>query len=112
MPGATNVGGMCQFPNSVSICEDNGLMVGKTLAHETGHSWVYGKKILHDSIMVVMMKMVVHEDGDDEDGDDDGGDDEGGDDDGGNDGGGWWWWWWWFMMVNVGGEDGDHYDKG
>ncbi|CAB3979049.1 A disintegrin and metallo ase with thrombospondin motifs 6-like [Paramuricea clavata] len=36
--GVTNVGGMCQFPNSVSICEDNGLMVGKTLAHETGHS--------------------------------------------------------------------------
>ena len=36
--GVTNVGGMCQFPSSVSICEDNGLMVGKTLAHETGHS--------------------------------------------------------------------------
>ena len=36
--GVTNVGGMCQFPSSASICEDNGLMVGKTLAHETGHS--------------------------------------------------------------------------
>lgn len=36
--GLTRTRGMCIFPNSASIGEDNGLMLGMTLAHETGHT--------------------------------------------------------------------------
>jgi len=36
--GLTRTRGMCNFPNSASIGQDNGLMLGMTLAHETGHS--------------------------------------------------------------------------
>lgn len=36
--GLTRTRGMCIFPNSASIGQDNGLMLGMTLAHETGHS--------------------------------------------------------------------------
>ena len=31
---------MCNFPNSACVGQDNGLMLGMTLAHETGHRWV------------------------------------------------------------------------
>ncbi|XP_015756260.1 PREDICTED: A disintegrin and metalloproteinase with thrombospondin motifs 18-like [Acropora digitifera] len=36
--GLTRTRGMCIFPNSASVSQDNGLMLGITLAHETGHS--------------------------------------------------------------------------
>jgi len=36
--GLTRTRGMCSFPNSASVGQDNGLMLGMTLAHETGHS--------------------------------------------------------------------------
>ncbi|KAM7451153.1 disintegrin and metalloproteinaseith thrombospondin motifs protein [Porites harrisoni] len=36
--GLTRTRGMCSFPNSASIGQDNGLMLGMTLAHESGHS--------------------------------------------------------------------------
>lgn len=35
--GLTRTRGMCNFPNSASVNQDNGLMLGMTLAHETGH---------------------------------------------------------------------------
>lgn len=37
--GLTRTRGMCSFPNSASVGQDNGLMLGITLAHETGHRW-------------------------------------------------------------------------
>ncbi|XP_076436505.1 A disintegrin and metalloproteinase with thrombospondin motifs 15-like isoform X2 [Babylonia areolata] len=36
--GLATVGGMCGARTRCSVCEDNGLSVGLTLAHETGHS--------------------------------------------------------------------------
>lgn len=36
--GLTRTRGMCNFPNSACVGQDNGLMLGMTLAHETGHS--------------------------------------------------------------------------
>ncbi|XP_032220130.2 A disintegrin and metalloproteinase with thrombospondin motifs 6 isoform X2 [Nematostella vectensis] len=36
--GLARTRGMCSFPSSASVNQDNGLMLGMTLAHETGHS--------------------------------------------------------------------------
>ena len=35
--GLARTRGMCSFPNSASVGQDKGLMLGITLAHETGH---------------------------------------------------------------------------